>query len=204
MNVHHRTWGRAGSLRALALAGALALPQIAASADVFDFIPRGGRTLLAQVLAGQTAGPEVNAILGAKRSRAEWQAYLRSRDKVLKGLQGLSDQQWLTLSDYLAHSMPQSSVKPPARPAQAEWEKVLPQDGRDYTLRYCQGCHIVTVVVTQSRTREAWLGTMGKPSHVQIKLLPAQREALADFLVINAGIPIDDVPEELRAGGATY
>jgi hypothetical protein len=39
---------------------------------------------------------------------------------------------------------------------------------------------------------------------VGIKISPAQRDALADYLVLNAGIPIDQVPEDLRAGGATY
>ncbi|HEX7403118.1 MAG TPA: hypothetical protein VF287_03810, partial [Usitatibacter sp.] len=66
------------------------------------------------------------------------------------------------------------------------------------------GCHIITVVITQDRSKTAWLGTMGKPSHVRIKLTPAQRDALANYLIVNAAIPIDQVPEELRAGGATY
>jgi len=59
-------------------------------------------------------------------------------------------------------------------------------------------------VVTQDRTREAWFGTLGKPSHVQIKLDRSQREALINYLLLNAAIPIDQVPEDLRAGGATY
>ena len=66
------------------------------------------------------------------------------------------------------------------------------------------GCHVITVVVTQSRPKEHWLGTMHKPSHIGIKLTEAQREQLASYLVLNAGIPIDQVPEELRAGGASY
>jgi hypothetical protein len=45
---------------------------------------------------------------------------------------------------------------------------------------------------------------MHKPSHIQIKLTEAQREALASYLVLNGGISIDDVPKELRAGGASY
>jgi hypothetical protein len=60
------------------------------------------------------------------------------------------------------------------------------------------------VVVTQDRTKEAWLGTMNKPSHIQIKLSKDQREALANYLVLNAAIPIEQVPEDLRAGGASY
>lgn len=191
-------------LRLLALAAALVVAVAASAADVFDFIPLGGRSLLARALAGHAADAETSALLGGQRNRDEWSAYLRGRSSALAGLKGLDDKQLLTLADYLAHNMPQPALKAPSRSAAADWEKVLPQDGRDFALRYCQGCHIVTVVITQKRTRDAWLGTMGKPSHVQIKLQPAQRAALADYLVINAAIPIDDVPEELRAGGATY
>ena len=186
----------------LALALTLALPAWAA--DVFDFIPAGGRTLLAQVLAGRPSDADQNALLAGKRSRDEWLAHLKARRAALAGLGKLSDKQLLTLADYLAHNMAQTAVKPPGSPSLATWEKVLPPDGRDFVLNYCQGCHIVTVVVTQNRTKEAWLGSLGKPSHIQIKLKPDQREALASYLVINAAIPIDEVPEELRAGGATY
>ena len=81
---------------------------------------------------------------------------------------------------------------------------LLPRDGRDIALEFCQSCHIITVVVTQDRTREAWLGTMNKPSHVEINTTQKEREALADYLSLNAAIPIEEVPETLRAGGATY
>jgi mono/diheme cytochrome c family protein len=188
-------------IAALAVA-AVTVPWLAWAADVFDFIPSGGRTLLAQVFAAKPAAGEVRALLTAKRTRDEWLRYLAEHEKTLAGVQPLDDKQRLTLADYLAFNMPLSS--PPADPARAAWDKVLPQDGRDMALGYCQGCHIITVVVTQQRTKDAWLGTMGKPSHVQIKLKKEQREALASYLVINAGIPIDEVPEELRAGGATY
>ena len=40
--------------------------------------------------------------------------------------------------------------------------------------------------------------------YVDGELTAAEREALASYLVINGGIPIDLVPEELRAGGASY
>jgi mono/diheme cytochrome c family protein len=71
-------------------------------------------------------------------------------------------------------------------------------------LDHCQGCHIITVVVTQERTKRAWLGTLITPSHAVIKFTPEQREELASYLELNAGIPIEQVPEELRASGATY
>jgi mono/diheme cytochrome c family protein len=110
----------------------------------------------------------------------------------------------LTLADYLSFNMPLPADKIPADIAKASWDKLLPRDGRDLVLTYCQSCHIITVPITQDRTKEAWLGTMNKPSHVEIETTQAEREALASYLVINAGIPIDLVPEELRAGGASY
>lgn len=188
----------------LVLALAAVMPITAWAGDVFDFIPAGGRTLMAQVLANRPADAEVSGLLSGKRNRAEWLVYLRSHANAVTGLRALNDKQLTTLADYLASNMPQASLKPPAPPSQANWEKALPPDGRDFALDKCQGCHIITVVVTQSRTTDAWLGSLGKPSHVQIKLKPDQREALANYLVTNGGIPIDDVPEELRAGGATY
>jgi hypothetical protein len=60
------------------------------------------------------------------------------------------------------------------------------------------------VTITQDRTKEHWLGTMNKPSHVEVKLTPQEREALASYLVLNAGISIEQVPQDLRAGGASY
>lgn len=172
------------------------------TADVFEFIPNGGRTLLVKVFTTRAPADDVRAILTAKRSSPEWLTELKAREKTLPALKTLEDRERRTLADYLAANMPLAQV--PADPAKANWDKVLPPDGRDFVLNYCQGCHIVTVVVTQDRTKTAWLGTMSKPSHVQIKLSPQQRDALANYLIVNAAIPIDQVPEELRAGGATY
>lgn len=187
-----------------ACAAGLAVAAAWAAEDVFAFIPSGGRTLLARVLQPRTPAEEVRSLLSAKRSREEWVAYLRGRGAQLPELRKLGDKELQTLADYLAFNLPLPAARIPADPARAAWDKLLPMDGRDMTLEYCQGCHIVTVVVTQDRTKEAWLGSMNKPSHVQIKLSPPQREALASYLVLNAAIPIDQVPEALRAGGATY
>ncbi len=192
-------------MRKALFAAATVLPLLAAAAgDVFDFIPQGGRTLLAGALSARPEPADAQALLSGRRKREEWLAWLNGRRDAMAGLKPLDDKQLLTLADYLAFNMPLATGKTPAQPTRANWEKALPPDGRDLALNYCQGCHIITVVVTQQRTKEAWLGSLGKPSHVQIRLSPAQREALASYLVINAAIPIDEVPEELRAGGATY
>lgn len=185
--------------------GVLFVPPLAAQTeDVFAFIPLGGRSLLAKVFQSQPPTNEVKALLAGKRLRDEWLGYLKDQSKTIPALQPLSDQERLTLADYLSFSMPLPAAQIPADPAKANWDRVLPLDGRDFAMERCMGCHIITVVVTQKRSKEAWLGTMNKPSHVRIRLTPAQREALASYLVLNGGIPIDDVPEALRAGGASY
>jgi hypothetical protein len=188
----------------LCLGALLVAAGVARAADVFDFIPAGGKTLLLKVLAGSPPADEGRALLAGKRTRQEWLSYLQGRGKALAGLQRLSEKELLTLADYLSFNMPLPAARIPASPTQANTEKLLPRDGRDLALEYCQSCHIITVVVTQDRSREAWLGTLNKPSHVQIKLSSDQREALVGYLLLNAAIPIDLVPEDLRAGGATY
>jgi len=179
-------------------------PLLAQTKDVFAFIPVGGRTLLARVVESHPPAAELQAILTGKRTREEWLSYLKSKAKSIPALQKFSEQEQLTLADYLSFNMPLASGQSAADLAKADLEKALPADGRDFALEKCQGCHIITVVITQVRPVPAWLGTMNKPSHARIKLSPEQREALASYLVLNGGIPIDDVPEELRAGGASY
>jgi mono/diheme cytochrome c family protein len=196
---------RPSMIAALVLLAAVSVTPLRAQYDpIFDFIPLGGRSLLAQVFEKQAPAAEVKALLTGKRTREQWLAYLKGRTASLPGLQDLDDRQLLTLADYLSFNMPLPAAKVPADPAKADWQKVLPHDGRDLALEYCQSCHIITVVVTQDRPADHWLGTMHKPSHIEIELTEKQREALANYLVINAGIPIDDIPEELRAGGASY
>jgi len=188
----------------LSLAALLVASGVALAGDVFDFIPSGGKTLLLKVLAGRPPAEEARALLTGKRTREEWLGYLRGRGKAIPGLQSLKEKELVTLADYLSFNMPLPAAKVPGSPTQANTEKLLPRDGRDLALEYCQSCHIITVVITQDRPKEAWLGTLNKPSHVEVKLTREQREALVSYLVLNAAIPIDLVPEDLRAGGATY
>lgn len=172
--------------------------------DVFAFIPPGGRELLTQVLESDPPAEDVTALLTGRRGAQDWHAYLASRGSSLPALKDFGDLEFATLANYLAFAMPLPADRIPADPARADWKKILPMDGRDMALNYCQSCHIITVVITQDRPAEHWLGTMNKPSHIEIELTEEQRRELADYLVVNGGIPIDQVPEELRAGGASY
>jgi hypothetical protein len=180
-----------------------AVPLLAQSEDVFSFIPPGGRTILAQLIEKGLPADELETLVSEQRSKEEWNSYLSQRSRSLSALTELNESELKALADYLSFNAPLGSDVLQKGPAKTIGQ-TLPKDGRDLALEYCQSCHIITVVVTQDRTKEAWLGTMNKPSHVEIKLSPKEREALASYLVLNAAIPIDLVPEELRAGGASY
>jgi hypothetical protein len=197
---------RLSALVAITLLGTILVgaPRAAEYDPIFDFIPLGGRSLLTKIFESKPPATEVQTLLTVKRSREEWVAHLKGRAGVVAAIKDLDPQELLTLADYLGFNMPLPAARIPADLTRVNWKDALPRDGRDLALDYCQSCHIITVTVTQDRTREHWLGTMNKPSHVGIKLTPPEREALASFLVLNAGISIDQVPPELRAGGASY
>ena len=188
------------------LSGYLVQPLAAQTAEQLTFIPAGGRTLLTDIATSKPPAPadELKPLLTGKHSRDEWSGYLSAHSKAVPAIQSLSDKQRLTLADYLSFHMPLPANQVPANLASTDWTRALPKDGRDLMLANCQGCHIITVVVTQQRTKTAWLGTLSTPSHAVIKFTPEQREELASYLELNGGIPIDQVPEELRASGATY
>ena len=196
------------SLAACALAGMfsgyLVQPLAAQTVEQLALIPAGGRTLLTDIATSKPPADELKPLLTGKRSREEWSSYLNTHNQAVPALQRLSDKQRLTLADYLSFRMPLPAKQVPANLAATDWTRDLPKDGRDLALDNCQGCHIITVVVTQERSKTFWLGTLSTPSHAVIKFTPEQREELASYLELNAGIPIDQVPEELRASGATY
>jgi mono/diheme cytochrome c family protein len=156
---------------------------LSAQDDLFDFIPEGGRSIVERLL---DRAPTLADALTQPRDAEAWSALLDDP------AYGLDDWTRRTAAEYLAYA---GAITDPAD---------LPWDGRDMTLARCQSCHIVTVVVTQARTREAWLGTLNKPSHVEVPLSEAERGQLADYLVVNGGLPIDVIPPALRAGGASY
>ncbi len=184
--------------------GSTIQPLAAQTAEQLAFIPSGGRTLLTDVVASKPPAGEIKSLLTAKHSRDEWSSYLAAHSKTVPAIQKLSEKERLTLADYLSWHMPLPPNQVPANPVSTDWTRNLPKDGRDLSLNNCQGCHIITVVVTQQRSHTAWMGTLSTPSHAPIKMTADEREELASYLEQNAGIPIEQVPEELRASGATY
>ena len=73
-------------LSATLVSGALLSAALTAwAADVFDFIPLGGRSHLAQ-RAGRPPGGRVRAVVGAKHTGQEWAAYLRSHERAFPAI----------------------------------------------------------------------------------------------------------------------
>ncbi len=155
----------AGCALAGALSGYLVLPLLAQTAEQLAFIPAGGRTLLTNIATSKPPADELKPLLTSKHSRDEWSSYLKTHSQAIPALHCQSDKQQLTLADYLSFHMPLPANQVPANLASADWAHVLPKDGRDFALDNCQGCHIITVVVTQDRSKIAWLQTMSTPSH---------------------------------------
>lgn len=164
--------------------------------DILSFVPSGGRTLVLDLVDAGASMDTIKEALAAERDAAGWQAWIDENRSSVPGLDAFDDYQARTLANYLAHVAPMDPAEVSAH--------TLPRDGRDMALRYCQSCHIITVSITQDRTREAWLGTLNNPSHVEIDMDEKERSLLAGYYVVNGGIPIEQIPPALRAGGASY
>ncbi|PQO23958.1 hypothetical protein C2I36_04990 [Rhodobacteraceae bacterium WD3A24] len=200
-NALARRPGPAGRPLAVAAALALALPlgpALGQEDDIMSFVPSGGRTLLAEVIEAGAAEGAIDSMLAQDLDAEGWREWIEANRDAVAGLDGLDEYETRTLANYLDTYAP-LDPEVLSDPADA-----LPQDGRDMAMRNCQSCHIITVTITQDRTHDAWLGTLGNPSHVEIELSEEERDLLADYLVVNAGIPIEQVPPALRAGGASY
>jgi hypothetical protein len=168
--------------------------------ELFDFVPSGGRTLLESVIAAGAPQDALDTMASESRDAEGWMEWIEANRDSVPGLDALDDFESQTLAAYLEHVSPMEAAGQPGE----ELAEALPRDGRDLTMQYCQSCHIITVTVTQDRTRSAWLSTLNNPSHVEIDMDETERSLMADYLVLNAGIPIDLVPPPLRAGGASY
>ena len=136
-------------------------------------------------------------MLTGKHTREEWlERSRRTRAGSIAGLKKLDDQELLTLADYLSFNMPLPADKIPADLAKANWNKLLPRDGRDLALE------LLSVLPHHHRRHHPGPDEGGLArDHEQAEprrdqAHPQQREALASYLVLNGGIPIDQVPEE--------
>jgi hypothetical protein len=157
------------------------------------FMPKGGKTLLLEVLGTPPDAEALRAIAGATRSEEEWLAALADRTGTL------SERERRTLAAYLAINMPLEPAAIEQASGQGDWLAALPPDGRELAWNYCQFCHsFFSGYLTIERSADGWLNTFQTPFHREIELAPKQRETFARYSEINMPMRVEDVPPDLR------
>jgi hypothetical protein len=177
---------------ALLVAVAALFTLVAVAQEQFAFMPKGGAQLLREALERCSTCDEVRALASEERAAEEWKDYLEEHEGALEGL---SDDEVETLAHYLATIFPAEQVEDPGS---------LPLDGRRLVLENCQLCHTVAIPITQDRTVEQWLELVRVSPHDAVNLDRRGWELLAGYLAFNAPIPMEQIPPELRRGGAGY
>jgi hypothetical protein len=174
-------FGVTGLVALLTFALAAAPPASAQSADASS-LPKGGKTLLLQVLGTPTNTAELKRIATATHSADEWSKLLPARSAKL------SKKQRRTLAEYLALNMPmeagalQQALKPKGAAV------ALPPDGREVTWKFCQSeCHSVLMVQIKTRSVEEWLACVEAKYHGYIrgKMDARQIQSFVRYAAIN-------------------
>lgn len=186
---------RCTPLALLALGAAIAalagLGAAARAADVDEnFMPKGGRTLLLELLGPQPTAAEIRGFVAVKYTEPQWAEWLAQRATKA------SERERATLAAYLSVNMPLAAAKPPTA---AELRTALPPDGRDLAWRQCQFCHsLFSSHLTQARDVQGWRNMFLSPFHREMKMTPQQREEFARYSALNMPMKPDDVPADLR------
>ncbi|MFN3656561.1 MAG: hypothetical protein ACK4UO_04810 [Pseudolabrys sp.] len=163
------------------------------------FMPKGGKTLLLELLGSPPNTTDLRQIVESRRSEAEWRAALDARAKTMNKI--MSERELRTLAAYLALNMPvpdpDGVVTKAAKPA--ELAPALPRDGRELAWNECQYCHsLFSSHLTQERSVQAWLNMFQSPFHREMKMTAKEREEFAHYSTINMPMKIEDVPPDLR------
>ncbi|HVZ42844.1 MAG TPA: hypothetical protein VHA82_03455 [Ramlibacter sp.] len=173
---------KAGPPRALrlALAGVAVMLLVAAGGETSDFMPKGGRALLVDVVAPTAA--DLAAIRQEKRTEAQWLEFAKAQKKPL------TEKEQATLAAYLAVNMPT-----------ANGAAALPPDGRDLAWEGCQSCHsLFAGYLTQTGSATRWRNMFLAPFHRNIRMSAQEREEFARYSEINMPMKVEDIPAELR------
>jgi hypothetical protein len=169
---------------------AIALSAFAQAAGEDNaFMPKGGRTLLLDLLGTPPDQTELRGIAQARRTEPEWLAFVAARKKAL------TERELATLAAYLAVNMPLSddAVK------RDKLASALPPDGRDLAWNGCQNCHpLFASHLTQRRSAQGWRNMFQSPFHRELKMNPQEREEFARYSALNMPMKIEDVPQDLR------
>ncbi|NNG05099.1 MAG: hypothetical protein HKM95_13515 [Inquilinus sp.] len=159
----------------------------------FGFMPKGGKTLLLEVLGSPPDPNQMREIAQARRGEEEWQQVLSDRTEAF------SDRERLTLAAYLAVNVPLPEGLLAEAEKLDELAAALPRDGRELAWFECQFCHsLFTSHLTQDRGVQAWLNMFQSPFHRELKMNEQEREEFSRYSAVNMPMKIEDVPPDLR------
>lgn len=178
----------------LVVLGALLLGSLPALAqEGYEFMPKGGKTLLLQLLGHPLDTAEFNKIAKTQHNAEEWQTSLTSR------AEDMSERELRTLAEYLAVNMPLAGKTQEAEETKDGIVAALPTDGRELAVNYCQFCHsFFSGYLMVERDAQGWLGTFETPFHREVELTEKERETFARYSAINMPMKVENVPEDLR------
>lgn len=175
-------------LHALALAaavGAAGLALAAGNATTSDFMPKGGRALLLEIVGSSSA--KLRDVVQQKRTEAEWLQYAKEQARA----RPMTEREQATLAAYLAVNMPAADA--------VQGAAALPLDGRDLAWERCQNCHsLFSGYLTQAGSATRWRNEFQFPFHRNLKMTPQEREEFARYSEINMPMKVEDVPDDLR------
>ena len=183
-----------GGVLLVAAAGALVfLPALASPGEDYDFMPKGGKALLLEVLGTPPDMAEFRMIVRARRTEKEWRTAIAPRAKAL------TERQLDTLAAYLAVNMPLPEAAAQEAAKAKDPAASLPPDGRELAWKQCQSCHsLFASHLMQMRDVQGWRNMYLSPFHRELKASPQEREEFARYSALNMPMKIDDVPPDLR------
>ncbi len=173
--------------------GALLLATPALAQQDPQFMPKGGKALLLALLGTSPDAAELPQIGAAKRSEAEWRAFLAPRQGAM------NEKELATLVAYLAVNMPLPAGALEQAAKQGNPTAALPPDGRELAWNNCQSCHsLFAGYLTQERDLQAWHNEFLAPFHRGLRMTAQEREEFCRYSALNMPMKIDDVPSDLR------
>jgi len=173
----------------LAVAAITALTWMSATAEDNAFMPKGGRSLLLDLLGATPNKSEQRALVQSRRTEPEWRNFAATRKPAL------TERELATLAAYLAVNLPLSNDAAKLD----DLAVALPPDGRELAWSGCQNCHsLFAGYLMQDRELQAWRNIFLSPFHRELKLTPQQREEFARYSALNMPLKIENVPPDLR------